>query len=211
MFTKTDITKDKNGRYSGTCSRCGHKSHFRSQYEGTAQVNDDYGNVHPYSVTLLECPCGEFLLLESDVNYENYYVTPQTSEKEKPDWVPEYLEDDYTEFTQAKNLNMNNAVVALASIVVDKVLNSKLDSKFQKKTIGPKIEHLFKSGALDNDQLSSGTIMRLTRNDVLHPKTTSVPPTDEEIELLYEEVVYFLEREFKFRSSRALPAPAGSK
>jgi len=195
MLTTSNIVKN-GSQYSGVCPRCDHKSQFQTLNELSNSTT---------ITAFLKCQCGKYFILEMG---QLVMVAPYTAPLDVPQWIPEHLVDDYTEMKLTAKYLMFKSAIALGSIIVETIVTEKMPKQQKSIELGKKIEHLIAEGSIDPDQLSSSTISRLSRNKVLHPKTSILPFSPGEVNEILQEVEFFIEREYKFRSSRALPAPA---
>lgn len=190
------------GRWSGICPRCGHRTYFESK----STIDSNGGKAET-----IFCPGGHGLYVEYEVHPSGSKqpvktVCPVDYKKEVPDWLPEPYQDAYKELLEVKDLGLNRSVVSICSILLEAHVNEMIKNPGEKKkTLFERLAILFKQDVIDKDQFSSATITRLTRNNVLHPDDILKKPEENDANIVFEEVTNFLERIYKFRTSRALP------
>lgn len=91
---------------------------------------------------------------------------------------------------------------------MDAHINSLLINNGDKtKPLAKRLEILAGRNLIDQDQFADGTVARLSRNEVIHPETIALSIEQSEAEEAIDAVVSCLERYYKFRRSKALPAP----
>jgi hypothetical protein len=135
-------------------------------------------------------------------------IGPVEDYVEVPSWMPAEYHSAYQEMLDNMNRAKYRSVVGIASVILDAFIASLLPNEGdRKKPLYQKIDAAMNLGKIDRDQFSDATVARLTRNDVLHPETILEAVDAQEAQEIVDSVSGLLERAFKFRSSRALPAP----
>lgn len=125
-----------------------------------------------------------------------------------PDWLPDEYKPTYKELVEAKSIGHGKSVVALCAILLEAHVNGLIRNPGEKKkSLFDRLEILKAQGTIDIDQFTNATITRITRNDVLHPSDILAEISEEEMKVIFDEITSYLERAYRFRSSRALPEP----
>jgi hypothetical protein len=161
------------------------------------------------SSELLYCSGGHAILVEymsEDNDRKTLTCCPVDHSITIPHWLPEIFHSTYTELMSVRSDGNKRSVVSLCGIMLEAEVNILLKNPGEKKkSLFDRLVALKNQGLIDNDQFSSGTIARITRNEVMHPKEIMEEIEHEEVEKIFDEVMIFLERSYKFRSSKALP------
>ena len=189
--------------WSGDCPRCGKGSYFAPAYQG--RFSDST------LIDVVDCPGGHPFVICSGTNPDRIqivFVLPISGESSIPIWLPDEYRDAYSEMCFDYNSGKYRSAVALAGIILDSHVNSLLKSKLDKrKPLGKRLEILIEAKYIDQDQFSDGTVARLSRNDVIHPDTIAALISQEDALDTMDAVSGCLERFYKWRRAKALPAP----
>lgn len=194
-------------QWSGTCPRCGRDGFFITKHSFKA------GKI---IINLLWCSGQHSILAETFPDTEVLSdAYPVEFHGVVPAWIPTEYQNLYREMLKAFSENMYSSVCALCGILLEVKVNEMIklfEGDREKKITKPekiplfrKLEMLIDKGRINPDQFSSAMVAKLARNETLHPK--DLEPIDREsAEQAIEAVTTFLEKEFRFSYSRALPA-----
>ena len=189
--------------WAGERPRCGVGSFFaltlqREFSDGTfIDVVECHGN-HPFVICSTSNPHRGKVL----------FVTPLSDKLSIPSWLPDEYKDAYAEMGFDFNSGKYRSAVALAGIILDAHINSLMKSKLdRRKNLAHRLEILINAGRLDPDQFADGTIVRLSRNEVMHTESIAETITRDDAADTIDAVSSCLERFYKWRRAKALPAP----
>lgn len=195
-------------KWKGECPLCGLNSFYVSVWEHT------FGNEH---VNILECTEGHPFMVsfrlvvqpDRQAKRDVEYITPVSGDTNVPSWLPDGYKGLYYEMNFDFKSKKWRSAIAIASIILDTHVNSLLKNPGErKKPLAARLEILQKFKLITPDEFSEATIGRLSRNEVLHPEKISEKPiTEEDASTTIEAVLSCLERFYKWRISKALPAP----
>jgi hypothetical protein len=189
--------------WNGECPRCGVNSYFNVTW---SHIFSDHS-----SVDIIECPEGHpFMISTTASSLRRFieFITPVSGDYSVPKWLPIEYSSAYSEMMFDFKSKKYRSAVALAGIILDAHINSLLRNPGdKKKTLANRMEILSKQGNFDTDQFAEGTVARLGRNDVMHPDQIINNIEENEALEAIEAVSGCLERFYKFRRAKALPAP----
>lgn len=189
--------------WKGECPRCGIAAYFHVTWEGSFRDRT--------YIDVIECPDSHPFVIGTEYGSEKKsirFIAPISSEYTVPPWLPAEYKDAYAEMMYDFKSNKLRSAVAVAGIILDSHINSLLRNPGDKRMpLGKRMEILASRNLLDPDQFAEGTVARLNRNDVIHPEDISQPIDEAEAKECIEAVSACLERFYKFRRAKALPAP----
>lgn len=193
---------NREGRWRGICPRCNHQTYFELKHRMDMGV---------FAAETLFCPGGHGIYLEyitNDPSKEVRTCCPIDYSHKTPDWLPDEYKPTYKELLEAKSIGHGKSVVALCAVLLEAHVNGLIRNPGEKKkSLFDRLEILKTQGTIDVDQFTNATITRITRNDVLHPADILSEISDDEMKVIFDEITSYLERAYRFRSSRALPEP----
>lgn len=195
---------DKNV-WRGECPICG----FNAFYNVLWGARFSNGTL----LDVVECPGGHpfSIAYTSGINNtKNFtYACPISGKINNPSWLPDEYKEIYSEMIYNYKLENYRSAIAVAGMILDVHINTLLKNEGEKrKPLKVRLEVLHKSGRIDPDQFSDATITRLSRNEIVHPEDLSITVMEGDAKETIEAVTSCLERFYRWRSSRALPAPA---
>lgn len=168
-------------------------------------------NMGALTAETLSCPGGHGIYVEYTAGDPSKKVStycPIDYSHTVPDWLPDEYKPTYKELVEAKSIGHGKSVVALCAILLEAHVNGLIRNPGEKKkSLFDRLEILKAQGTIDIDQFTNATITRITRNDVLHPSDILAEISEEEMKVIFDEITSYLERAYRFRSSRALPEP----
>ena len=189
--------------WQGECPVCGINSFFSTTWEGNFT---DYSKIN-----IVECPGGHPFIITTHSGSKSSIlsISPINGNIDIPSWLPTEYEKVFSEMMFDLKSQKYRSAVAMASIILDVHINSLLINPGDKrKPLAQRMEILSVRKLIDQDQFADGTVARLGRNEVLHPETISVDIEEHEAKEAVDSVIGCLERYYKFRRAKALPAPA---
>ena len=189
-------------QWKGECPRCGVASFFSISTQGTYLDGS--------RVDVVECPEGHPFSIGTITSSERnsvLYALPVSGAINVPDWLPlEYL-NAYSEMMFDFKSSKYRSAVAVAGIMLDCHINTLLRNPGdRKKTLAHRMEILSTRKFIDQDHFADGTIARLSRNEIIHPDDLAREITEDEAAEAINAVSECLERFYKFRRAKALPA-----
>ncbi len=188
------------GKWAGTCSRCGMGGFF------DIQATKVYAGKQ---IDVLFCPAQHAFVVEYRENRKHEILTvyPIEVQSSVPSWLPDEYHSTYSEMLDAYSRAKYRSMIACCGLLIEAHINSIIKNPGdKKKSLFDRLEILVKQGKIDADQFSEGTIVRLTRKDVLHPQDFLKEVTQADAKEVLDSVIAYLERTFKFRIAKALPA-----
>jgi hypothetical protein len=123
-----------------------------------------------------------------------------------PDWLPDDFRETFQELLFVRGQHQFRSVVAIAGLLLEAHVNEQIPTLGdKKKSLFERLQYLKVQGKIDQDQFSDATIARITRNGVLHPTDILEQVNEKDADEVMGSVIAYLERAYKYRSSRALP------
>jgi hypothetical protein len=161
---------------------------------------------------VVDCPAGHPFVISTRSNSNKQqvvFVAPISENAQVPTWLPEEYHSAYREMKFNFISGRYRSAVAVAGIILDGHINSLLKYKGdQRKSLKKRLEILADSKLIDQDQFADGTVARLGRNDTIHPEDVAQETLEKEAEEVIEAVSGCIERFYRWRRAKALPAPA---
>lgn len=189
--------------WRGECPRCGITSLLApvwSQHFSDNTILD-----------VLECPEGHPFVISTRYGSERRvvnFIAPISGSTNIPTWLPEEYKETYAEMIFNLKSKRYRSAIAMAGAILDVHVNSILRNPGDKrKTLAARLEILSNRGVISADEFADGTITRLGRNGSLHPEDIARQPEPSEAEEIIDAVSSCLERFYKWRRAKALPAP----
>jgi hypothetical protein len=193
--------------WQGECPRCGIRGYFSTVW--SASFSD---RSH---VDVVECPGSHpFIVVTVSVGGGSsrgsvLFVSPVSGDVDVPNWLPDQYKNAYAEMMFDLKSQKYRSSVAMAGIILDAHINSLLRNPGDKRMpLARRMEILSARGHIDQDQFADGTVARLSRNEVVHPEEITNTVSEIEAREAIDAVSGCLERYYKFRRAKALPAPA---
>lgn len=188
--------------WSGECPRCAVKSFF--------SVTKEHIFHDGTMVDLIECPEGHpFVIATRAISYrsEILFISPISGDSYVPDWLPDEYKKAYAEMMFDFKSKKYRSAISIAGIILDAHTNSLLKNPGdRKKSLAYRLELLAGKALIDQDQFADSTVARLSRNEVIHPDQIAADIEDADAKETIEAVTGCLERYYKFRRAKALPA-----
>lgn len=195
--------KSQKSQWKGECPRCGIASYFSITTQAVFPDNT--------RVDVVECPEGHPFSICSNTFSERgevLYVTPVSGDAEVPTWLPPEYVNAFSEMYFDYKSGKYRSAVSVAGILLDAHISSLLlNPGDKKKTLANRLEILVTRKLIDADQFADGTVARLSRNGVIHPDDVAAEISQENAAEVMDAVGGCLERYYRWRRTKALPAP----
>jgi hypothetical protein len=198
-----NLSWDENRKtWKGNCPRCGVSSFFQLAWHNRFSGED---------LDVVECPGGHPFVITTKVGSGRatiFSILPINGNHTVPEWLPEEYQHLYSEMMFDFLSSKYSSAVAVAGIMLDAHINSFLTKNGDKrKGLKKRLDLLSENGVIDADQFADSTVARITRNGVVHPENIAEAIDEAGAEEVIDSVSSCLERYYKFRRAKALPAP----
>jgi hypothetical protein len=191
-------------QWKGPCPRCGVTAYFQ------VVASKRFSNPDVF-LDLLECPEGHGFLIESENLIEREFVQgvyPISAKMDVPEWLPAEYREVYEEMYFSFKSKKYRSAIALAGILLEAHVNSLIKNPGEKKkSLFDRLSILINEGKINHEQFAEATVARLSRNETLHPESLAESISENTAEEIIRAVSSCLEQYYKFRASKALPAP----
>ena len=192
--------------WKGECPRCGMGSFYSVIW--SQRFSDRT------FVDVVECHGGHPFVIFSKIQPDGdrgsvLHAVPVYGNTGVPDWLPPEYQKVYSEMIFCFKCQEYRSAIAMAGIMLDAHINTMMKNPGEKKKpLKERLDILIKNGRIDHDQFADATVTRLSRNEVIHPSDLTTDVTEAEAKDAINAVSSCLERFYKWRTSKALPAPS---